>query len=167
MGYDAAQRGNTLIVALIMLALMTLVAVTSLTLSTTNVRVVGNMQFQEEATAAAQQAIENVITKSYFDNVKFTDVVPGPQNISMSGEGGDADYTVTFARQCVTYVPVDPLVDELPEDCYASGGAMLCYWGVWEIAATATDDRTGASATVRQGIRILTGQSAALAGCGV
>ncbi len=166
-----AQRGNTLVVALIMLTLMTLIAVASLNISTTSVQVIGNMQFHEEAVTVAQQAIEDVITWTTYDTVKFIDVQPDARSISLTN-GPDPDYEVTFTRSCVSHVPADGAAAELPDDCTVGSGvgggganASLCFWAIWDLAATATDTRTGASATVHQGVRVLTGLNAALAGC--
>ena len=60
------QRGATLVIALIMLILLTLFAVSALNTSTTNLKVVGNMQAQTEAFNAAQAAIESVISTPLF-----------------------------------------------------------------------------------------------------
>ena len=84
------QRGSTLLVALIMLALLTLVAVSAINSTTTSLQMVGNAQFSEEADAAAQQAIENVISTGDFKSTP-----PAPQNIDVNNDGV-ADYTVKF-----------------------------------------------------------------------
>ncbi|MFA7556509.1 MAG: pilus assembly PilX N-terminal domain-containing protein [Hydrogenophaga sp.] len=161
------QRGNTLIVALIMLTLMTLITVASLRLSTTSIQVVGNMQFQEEATAAAHQAIENIITWQYYKDQKFVDNTPAPQNIDINNDGV-TDYVVAFERTCLGYQEVDPDTPNLPSQCTDSENlpaAGLCYWGTWDIKATATDARTGASASVHQGVRVMTGLNSFLSLC--
>ena len=51
------QGGTTLIIALIMLVLLTLFAVSSFNTANTNLKVVGNMQQKSEALNAAQEAI--------------------------------------------------------------------------------------------------------------
>jgi Tfp pilus assembly protein PilX len=61
-----SQRGATLVIALIMLVLLTLFAISALNTSTTNLKVVGNMQARTEAFNAAQQAIDNVISRTDF-----------------------------------------------------------------------------------------------------
>src|SRR5712691_8061524 len=60
------QRGATLVVALIMLVLLTLFAVSAMNTSMVNLKVVGNMQSRSEALAAAQQAIETVLSTTQF-----------------------------------------------------------------------------------------------------
>ncbi len=59
------QRGAALVVGLIMLVLITLMLMTALNLGTANFRSVSNMQFREEAIAAANQAIEQVISSTF------------------------------------------------------------------------------------------------------
>lgn len=61
-----AQQGATLVIALIMLVLLTLFAVSALNTGTTNLKVVGNMQTRNEAFNAAQQVIEATISTSQF-----------------------------------------------------------------------------------------------------
>lgn len=61
-----AQRGATLVIALIMLVLLTLFALSALNTSTTNLKMVGNMQAQTEALNAAQQGIDTVISRTDF-----------------------------------------------------------------------------------------------------
>jgi type II secretory pathway pseudopilin PulG len=157
------QRGSTLLISLIMLVLLTLIAISAMNASTSSIQVVGNSQFRAEANAAAQQAIESVISNSAFQTV-----APAAQNIDINGDGND-DYTVTFspAPSCVSYVAVAPTDANVPTICFGSIGA-LCYWTVWDITAQVTDiNGSGAATTVHQGIRTIAGLNAALAQCGV
>ena len=61
------QRGATLIVGLIMLIALTLLVVSAIRSGTTNLRIAGNTQIQEEAKAAAQQAIEQYISTNLLN----------------------------------------------------------------------------------------------------
>lgn len=156
------QRGSVLVVGLIMLVLLTLMAVSAINSTTASIQVVGNAQFRDEATAAAQKAVENVISSS-----AFLSTAPAAQTIDVNGDG-TGDYTVTFtpAPACKSYRAVDTAVAGLPSECYGSIGA-LCYWTVWDITAVVNDATTGAQVTVHQGIRTIAGINAALASCGV
>lgn len=157
------QRGSTLLVALVMLVLLTLIALSSMNATTTSIQVVGNAQFREEANAAGQKAIENVISSSAFQATP-----PAAQNIDANGDSV-MDYTVTFtpAPSCVSYVPVAAGETNVPAVCYGSVG-NLCYWTVWDITAVVTDlHGSGATATLHQGVRTIAGLNAALASCGV
>ena len=62
----ARQRGATLVVALIFLAILCLFAVAAYKSSSTNLRVVGAMQARQEGLAAAQVAIEAAISTTDF-----------------------------------------------------------------------------------------------------
>lgn len=154
------QRGSTLLVGLIMLVLLTLVAVSAINSTTTSVQMVGNAQFREEATAAAQKAIEKVISTGDFRNT-----IPPPQTININGV---ANYTVTFspAPSCVSFKPVDPTDPTTPPECASSIGAV-CFWTVWDIRAVVEDPATGASVAVHQGIRTVAGLNAGVASCGI
>ena len=159
------QRGSTLLVALVMLVLLTLIALSSMNATTTSIQVVGNAQFREEANAAGQKAIENVISSSAFQTTP-----PVPQNMDANGDGV-MDYTVTFspAPSCVSYTPADSADAGIPEVCRGSAGmGTLCYWTVWDVTAVVTDlHGSGATSTVHQGVRTIAGLNAALTSCGV
>ena len=157
------QHGSTLLIALIMLVLLTLIAISAMNASTSSIQVVGNAQFREEAIAAAQQAIEAVISNS-----EFKETTPAPQNIDINNDG-NADFTVNFspAPRCVSYRPVQASDADVPVSCFGSTGD-LCYWAVWDITAQVTDiGGSGTTAEVHQGVRTIAGLNVALASCGV
>jgi Tfp pilus assembly protein PilV len=60
------QSGATLLVSLIILVLMTLLGVSSFLLGKSNMQTVGNMQQRNEAMAAAQQTVEETVSKRSF-----------------------------------------------------------------------------------------------------
>lgn len=60
------QQGMTLVMALIMLVLLTVLALTSFSLGNSNLQVVSNMQQREQAIAAANQVIEETISSPRF-----------------------------------------------------------------------------------------------------
>ena len=94
------QRGTTLIIALIMLVLLTLFAVSSFNTANTNLKVVGNMQQRSEALNAAQGAIESVIsTPLFIANPANAVLNPcGTANTLCTDVTGDgtADFTTTL-----------------------------------------------------------------------
>ena len=164
MRISCKERGSTLLVAMIMLVLLTLIAVSAIESTTSSLQVVGNAQFHEEAAAAGQQAIENVISTT-----TFTTTAPGIQNIDINNDG-TADYKVTFspAPACIKYSAVDTSTEVgLPKDCYGSMGA-LCYRTYWDVTAVVSDvnaGTTGANLTLHQGVKLLVGLNAAIASC--
>ncbi|MGE5466458.1 MAG: hypothetical protein ACM3Y9_03445 [Ignavibacteria bacterium] len=171
-----SQRGATLLVGLIMLVLLTLLAITAFNLSRSNLKAVGNMQTHNEAVATAKSAIEEVLSKTDFSDNPAAAF--GTGNIKSYDINGDtnADVTVTLVPQpCIKsyqILPADPS-DPTSQGCAASvqqnyGVAGSTTWGsqcadiVWEVTAVATDNVTGATATVGQGIRVRQDASAAV-----
>lgn len=146
------QRGSTLMVALIMLALLTLIALSAMKSTTSGIQIVGNAQFREEAKAVAQKAIERVLSDG-----NFRSSVPAPQSHDVNGDGV-FDYTVTFAKPtCRAAKAVVAGEPNVPSVCAASGGIATCYWTMWEIEASVSDVKTGASVVLHQGVRTIAG----------
>ena len=145
-----AQRGATLIVGLIMLVLITLIVINAFTMSSTNLKSVGNMQVRGEAIAAANQAIERVIDSS------FTNAL-GSQNIGVDiNKDGVDDYTVAVATP-VCLRAIQGTSASAPSGS-ETGGSLTgsADWTTeWDISATVTDVASGASVTVREGVRVL------------
>lgn len=160
---QARQHGSTLLVALIMLVLLTLIAISAMNASTSSIQSVGNAQFREEAMSVAQRAIETVLS-----NNNFQTTAPAAQNIDVN-QDGTPDFTATFfpVPSCISFKPVRPGDAGVPRVCYGSIGSA-CYWTTWEITAVVTDlNGSGATTTITQGVRAISGQNVALAQCGV
>lgn len=160
------QRGSTLLVALVMLMLLTLVALSAMNASTTNIEVVGNAQLREEANAAAQQAIEQVISSNF---------TLSPASSVVAVNVGGTSYIATVAvPTCKNTVPIlNSDLDEsnpLDEDCFggasspnvgmenASGvvstAPSSCLKQTWDVNATVNNSDTGANADVHQGVSL-------------
>lgn len=148
------QRGVTLVIGLIMLVLITLVVTSAFMLSTTNLKAVGNMQFREEAIAAANVAVERVA------GTDFT-LAPAASSHDVDiDQDGNADYTVNVAVPvCVKALGITslPATDADATICaVGSGGTPVCYETIWELTSTVSPSGfaalTGARATVKQGI---------------
>jgi hypothetical protein len=178
-----SQRGTTLIVALIMLVLLTLFAVSSFNTANTNLKVVGNMQQKNEALNAAQAAIESVISTPQFI-ANPANAVPVPcaaANTMCTDVTGDgmADFTTTLIGPdyptpphqptCVTVRPIknQELVLTNPEDLGCAAGQMqqfgvagavtgdsLCANTVWEIKARTVSSLSGATVIETQGVGV-------------
>jgi Tfp pilus assembly protein PilX len=146
-----SQRGAALIVGLIMLVLITIMLLAALTLSTSGFRSVSNMQFREEAIAAANRAIDQVISSNFT-------AVPTSEEIEVDIDAdGDIDYTVVIDEpQCVTATEAfdaDPSSLALP-----IAMTLSSTWStVWDIRATVAPDSNagGAAVVVRAGVRAL------------
>ena len=130
---------------------MYLVANAALNLGTANFRSVSNMQFREEAIAAANQAIEQVISSTFT-------AAPVAETIEIDIDtDDDADYVVDIALPvCVSATQAT----SPPPSSIALGPTMSLdsTWNtVWELDATvaAADNAGRAAARVHAGVRVL------------
>ena len=143
----------TLLLSLIMLVLVTLMITTAYTLSTVSLHAVRNMQIGAEALAAANMAIEAQISAPFTDTPAAVDDLP----IDIDLDGTD-DYEVDIAMPvCVRATPAD--TDSVNSVTLSGIAAASAWHTVWELAATVTDPRSGASLRVRQGVRVLLTQA--------
>lgn len=147
----AKQRGMiTILVCLVMLVLMGLMVTTAFSVSTTNLRSVGNVQSRDEAIAAANLVIEQRL------GTDFTAAPTGltAEPVDINNDGVNGDYLVDLAAPvCVRAEQASVSLSfsvTLP-----SMTASSAWNTIWEVAATATDPKTGAEATVVQGVRVL------------
>ena len=160
------QNGATLITALIMLVVLTLLVVSGMRASNTNLRIVGNMQMQEEVIAAAQQGIEQVLSSNFALNPASAAIAVDIDN------NGSTDYTAMIDKPvCTSSVPFPANVDINDMEAAgcassASTGPSLtlnasgvaaastqasCYKQNWDIRASVSDNNTGASTVLHQG----------------
>jgi hypothetical protein len=159
-----SQRGATLVVGLIMLVLITLLVTSAFTLSTSGLKSVGNMQARDEAIAAGNKAIEQVVSSP------FTNSPAGESyNIDLNNDG-ITDYVVVFnTPTCVS-------VAEIPGTIVAPSSISLgstfnpstsnLYETVWDLDANVTDPHgSGAAVRVHQGVRVLLTQTQVQAVC--
>lgn len=182
------EQGITLLVALILLVVMTLLAISAFHLGTTQTVVVGNAQRKMQAEAAAQLAIDTVVNSSNFTKNPAQAILNsgcdggGVNKLCVSSNGdGVNDITVTLTPKpyCVTAasIPANQLdlsngssspdlgcLSSPQQNQFAVEGATsgntICANSTWEVNAVAADSTTGTSVTVTQGVaqRILTAQ---------
>jgi Tfp pilus assembly protein PilX len=145
------DRGAALVIGLIMLVLITLMLVAALNMSTTNFRAVSNMQFRDEAIAAANKAIEQVITNNDFTGTPDDDYIA----VDIDDDGTD-DYNVHVAPPiCVSAAQANEAV--YSDITLGPTMSVSSNWNtVWELDTTVTDAAgTGATARVHAGVRAL------------
>lgn len=153
------QTGATLVVGLIMLVLITLVVTTAYTLSSTNLKSVGNMQFREEALAAANMALEQMMGTTFA-------TAPAAATVEVDlNQDGTNDYTVDIPQptcisgSLVTWTSSTEGNKSSAELEYLESGANThlvtakFYNTIWDIEATVTDLVSGATVRVHQGVR--------------
>ena len=170
----ARERGVTLLVALVMLVVLTLFALTAIRTGNIGFKVVGNQQTQKLNEAAAQQAVEQVISNlANFDPraLPSTFVRTSPpkyaQRVCVNAAAGDDPVKIPAGGVPVSSLDL-PLcgsgtpVDVEPVRCISTKRSqfdsltqpMATYDNIWEIVAKATDSLTGATATYHQGVKI-------------
>lgn len=154
----ARQRGATLVVGLILLTLITIMVVSAFTMSSTNVQSVGNMQLRDEAVAAANRAIELVMSSAFT-------AAPAAQTVDVDIDNdGTMDFRVDFEQPaCISAARVaGPGVPPSSMSLGTSFAASTsdAYQTVWDLKAdvSAFDAGTvaqGTSVHVHQGVRVL------------
>jgi type II secretory pathway pseudopilin PulG len=149
--YPRPQRGAALIVGLIMLVLVTIMLLAALTLSTSGFRSVSNMQFREEAIAAANRAIDQVIGSPFAISPEAETIL-----VDIDNDGTD-DYSVDIETPvCIAATQAfgaDPSSLQVSPTLTVSST-----WNtVWDIRATVNADENagGAAVVVRAGVRYL------------
>ena len=156
------QRGMTLLVAMIILVMITLLAVSAYRVSNTNLKIVGSMQGRQEGVSAAQAVIEQVLSSIQFTRTPAA-VASQHWGIDMNGDSKE-DYDVKLSPipRCVRTAPVVLGTKIAIADLPCVGSAVLgkahisayCSDTIWEITATTQDKLTGANTTVRQGVAV-------------
>ena len=182
---QSSERGTALVVALIFLILMSLFAISAFDGSSTNLRVVGNMQSRQEAIGAAQLAVEQTISTPTFSTNPDI-VAANAVNVDVDGNG-TADYRVTMTPQpnCYRARPIKTveLDATLPADlaCMKSGvvndgglddgeagaisGNSACWNTEWNVRAEVVDQRSGAEVAMNQGVAIRVAETDASNSC--
>lgn len=142
-----AQRGVTLVVGLIMLVLITLVITSAFMLSTSNLRAVGNMQFRDEAIAAANAAIETALSAASLSATNTT--------VDIGGIEYDVEIKTPI---CVRANLADAgVLTSLSLPLTLSSGNT---WNaLFDIEAVVDDPRSSARVSVHQGVRTLLTQA--------
>jgi hypothetical protein len=172
------QRGTSLLVGLIMLILLTLLALSAVNSSNINLRVIGNMQVRQETLAAAQTAIEEVISTP-----TFIKTAPATKTVALNNASYNVDFTPAPACVAVVDIPsedLDPTNDNdkvcIPSSALRASGIFVtgaplppsyCANTRWEVTAHVTDPNTSVSAdtTLVQGVAVRISKPKALTYC--
>ena len=169
------QRGMALVVGLILLALMTVMAITSFNIGRTSLDIVGNMQARQQALTAANDAIQEAVsTVRLFQAPSAIFLNPcGAANTRCFDINGDevTDITVTLTptpaciqAQIIPNASLN-LADANQAGCATGAaqtfgiegtatGSSLCANSVWEITAVARDAVTEAEVVVTTGAAV-------------
>jgi hypothetical protein len=157
-----SQGGMTLLVAMIILMMITLLAVSAFRVSNTNLKVVGSMQGRQEGISASQAVIEQLLSSIQFTRAP-AGVAAQHWGIDINGDGKeDFDVKLDPIPRCIRTAPVVLGSKIAPADLPCVGSAVLgkahlsayCSDTIWEITATTQDKATAANTTVRQGVAV-------------
>lgn len=165
------QRGVVMVIALIMLAIVTLIGTVSANIVMGNLQVVQNVEAAAAARNSAVSAIqEAIVTRGFFQGERA--FVSGCQGDSysrcfdMTGDGAIDDLKVTLSRpKCIASKP--RLIRQDADKTWDGGMEAYC-WGdggqseqtsdptndcadvVWEVEVESEDQVTGARVRMRQ-----------------
>lgn len=158
------QAGLVMVVALIMLALVTLLASVSANIILSDLRVVQNVEAKSAVRGAALEAIQEAIGTDGFLPPYPTGQSPAPgatfrKDYDLSGDkrAVDVEVVLTYPK-CLAFTLIpnsffDYVNNEADRECqvrkqrYSSCGNAL-----FEVEVTAIDSVTGAKVEIRQGI---------------
>ena len=161
------QRGVVMVIALIMLAIVTLIGTVSANIVMGNLQVVQNVEAAAAARSNAVSAIQEAIgTNGFFEGEKaFIAGCQGNNNwrcFDMTGDGAVDDMRVKVSQpKCISVQPLltRPNADKAWLDskegaCWGGGTDATndCSDVVWEVTVEAEDDVTGARVRMRQGL---------------
>lgn len=182
----SGEAGFTLVTALILLIMVTLVVVMSFNLSQSNAVVVGNFQHRTEALNAANHAIGTIINSAGFVSAPASPI-PAPQQCGAGNKfcvdsdgDGNTDYNVTVAATCMkvrvirnselslTNANDVPCVLGQAQNVGVVGaltGESLCADSTWQIDAKADDTTTATTLTASQGVSLRITRDDAVSAC--
>lgn len=143
-------NGSVLVLALILLAIVSVVILSAFQKASSNLRSVGNIQARSEAMAAANRAFEQVISGSFLSALNTSVSI----SVDINNDG-TPDYTVTVAiPKCP--MKVAKVAQDAPSGYENMGGGQSAgtYAVDWELIGTVADTSSGASVTVHEGVRV-------------
>jgi Tfp pilus assembly protein PilX len=168
------QRGVTLVVAMVMLVLITLLALTTFNLGKSSIQVVSNMQSRDEGVAAARQTIDEALSSTRF----FTtpqDALAAPCDgantrcTDVNGDGKPDVKTTLKPSACVKTRNIKSSELDLSkaqdQGCLLGAGQSfgvagsvtgdsMCADSTWELDAVSTDQVSASQVEVVQGVNV-------------
>lgn len=170
------QRGMTLIVALVMLVLITLLAMSTFNLGKSSIQVVNNMQNRDEGVAASRRVLDEAMSGTRFfetpEDALNTPCEKSNQRCHDINGDGTADIVTTLSQpSCVKVRNIKTSELDLantedqgcslgtPNDFGTVGGAAqkgdsMCADSTWEMTATSEDKHVQSKAEVVQGVGV-------------
>jgi len=168
------QRGAALFVSMVLLLALLWFVLSATRISGQGLQIVGNMQAERQATAAAQRAIDQTISSNAFTKDPAA-VAATPIATDLDGDGhADMTATLTPVPKCFRVRPIKTMeldvtkppdrvclqsssgtgnLFDVPNVAVAAGDS-LCAYSEWNIGARVDDATTSTSVTVNQGVGI-------------
>jgi Tfp pilus assembly protein PilX len=162
------QGGMTLVVALVMLVVLTLLVVSAIRFGNINLRIAGNVQSETEATAAAQVAIETMVnTINAAPNISTL-----PQQTMQVSTGGTSYQVNVVKPACVFNKNIDnsqldptkagdlACFETTDTEKLVTANNTLttaptaCKDQQWDVQAGVDDSKSGVKATLLQGVSV-------------
>lgn len=145
------QRGATLVMGMIFLAILMLAVTASFTLSTNNLKAVGNMQSRAEAAAAIDRAVETLISSTAI----FSRPVATTLAVDAYGNVVIIEKPECIRSVALTTETSADSVSNIYQEGIVNLAATDFVETYWDIHATATNGSTGARVETHQGIKII------------
>jgi Tfp pilus assembly protein PilV len=176
-----AQRGISLVLAMIMLILLTLLAISAFQASNVNLRIAGNMQARQETLGAAQTAIEQVLSSPAFVD---TATPVAAKSVEMNGVTYTVNFTPPATCSSVVDIPSEELDPAVPDDfvCIPSAalpgsssgiflpsgpptGPSYCSNTRWALVGDVVDPNSSAHTRLEQGVAVRVPKATSLMSC--
>ena len=169
------QSGMTLVVALVMLVLITLLAMTTFNLGKSSIQVVNNMQNRDEGIAASRNVLDEAMSSTRFFDTP-TDALDQPclnsnhRCFDLNGDKVIDIVTALSTPKCVTVrtltsTELDITGSEEDRGCslgtpgdfgivggQAQRGNSMCADTTWEMTATSQDQQVQSEVVMVQGV---------------
>ncbi len=166
------QRGMTLVVALVMLVLITLLAMTTFNLGKSSIQVVNNMQNRDEGIATSRSVLDEAMSSTRFFDTP-DDALAQPclnsnhRCFDLNGDGVIDIVTALSAAKCVKVRTIKTYeldyASEEDRNCTVGAssnglivgsdkGNSLCADSTWEMTATSQDQQVSSEVEVVQGV---------------
>lgn len=155
-----------------MLIVLTLVGISMIRLSTTNLQLVNNMKGRMDVLAAATDVTNRILSTSFIneDDINGALNTVASTTYTYSPEGTDASaktYSVTVSKPCIKSLTllknseIGPLMTKSAayRTCIAQGTWSTCYRSNWQFTASVKSGFLGSRIDVTQGVEIILGQA--------
>ena len=154
------QEGMVLILALIILLLVSMLAITTSNVVLGNMKVVQNFEARNATRGAAMAGIRDAVANNgnFFNSTHTYQY----ENIDVF-----VSKPICLAAKPISYAAQDIVDQDLQQKvCFQPGQNALCSFGKWMVTSTAIDRITGAKYVFRQALRTTTETSLIASACG-